>query len=279
MVYRPVSQEEGPKSRGKKIVLLSDVIEDESNLSRMISMFRQSMPYAVNVFHLREIGMKGGCLECLEHGCDNDCRYLKPFKKFYEQYLFMADAVIFAGTIKDRHLSAIWKLFWDRTFVYGHTPTLAGKPVAYLLSGPLNQLPNLRESLKAYAQLISQSTMVDMVTDEYESSERLTNSLKGLAEKLSWVVEHHAKTPVNFYGHAGRLVFQNFTHQAHGIFVPSQQYHIIRNFYDFSQPVSRKASSFAFLKILQRLSLAKFWKKDTFRESTLKDLQRIVEDA
>ncbi|MCP4404256.1 MAG: hypothetical protein GY801_43985 [bacterium] len=276
--YRMPVSETVSKGRNKKIVVLTDVKKENCNLSRMIDTFVGAMPYAVTVFDLQQIGKRGGCLECLERGCANDCRYVEPFRKFYEKYLFAADAVVFAGVVKDRHLSALWKLFWDRSFLYGHAPTLAGKPVGYLISGPLQQLPNLRESLKAYAQLISQGTMVDMVSDEYESSEQVIHALQGFADKLSWALEAEAKTPVNFYGQAGRLIFQNFVHLAHGIFVPDQQYHNIRSFYEFSQPVQKQRLPHLFWKVLHHLPFTKHFKKGSVRESVLKNLQRLVEE-
>ena len=278
LVYRMPAPETSPKSRNKRIVLLTDVKKEDCNLTRMIDTFVGAMPYAVNVFDLRRIGKKGGCLECIERGCANDCRYVEPFRKFYEKYLFAADAVVFAGVVKDRHLSALWKLFWDRSFLYGHTPTLAGKPVGFLISGPLQQLPNLRESLKAYAQLISQGTMVDMVSDECESSEQVVQALRGFADKLSWAIEQEAATPVNFYGQAGRLIFENFVHLAHGIFVPDQQYHSIRNFYEFSQPEQRQTPLHLFWKLLHHLPFTKQIKQDAVRESVLKSLQQVVDD-
>lgn len=278
-IYLPSRQDVVPKSREKRLVILHDTPARENNLSRMIDVFTQAMPYVTQTFHLREIGKKGGCLECLEHGCDNDCRYIKPFTQFYEKYLFMADAVIFAGSIKDRYLSASWKLFFDRTFVYGHTPTLAGKPIGFLLSGSLSQIPNLRETLKAYAQLISQSSMVDMVTDEYSSSEQLTAVLQGFAEKFTWTIERNTKLPVNFYGHAGRLIFRDFIHLAHGIFVPDQQYHTVKHFYEFLHPATHMPASKGFRKLLHKLPLPARWRRETVRESTIKGLQRIIEET
>jgi len=56
-----------------------------------------------------------------------------------------ADVIVFAGTVADRQLSWKWRQFFDRSFFNTHTPSLAGKQIAFLVAGPLSQLPDMRE--------------------------------------------------------------------------------------------------------------------------------------
>jgi hypothetical protein len=92
-------------------------------------------------------------------------------------------------------------------------------------------------------------------------------------------LEEDARIPVNFYGQAGRLIFQNFVHLAHGIFVPDQEYHNIRNFYEFSQPAQKQRPPHLFWKLLHHLPFTKQIKKGSVRESVLKNLQQVVEET
>jgi multimeric flavodoxin WrbA len=64
-----------------------------------------------------------------------------------------ADILFFAGDIRDRYLSARWKTFFDRSFLRGHAPSLAGKRVGWIIAGPLRQLPYLRQILEAYLEV------------------------------------------------------------------------------------------------------------------------------
>ena len=277
--YEPKSVEAVAKLPGKRIVVLSDETNGDSNLTRMIDVFGRSAQYQVNVINIREIGMKGGCLGCIHCGCDNDCVYSDPFKQVYEKHIMTADAVVYAGTITDRYLSATWKLFFDRTFVYGHTPTLSGKHVGFLISGPLNQVPNLRETLKVYAQLVSETYAVEIITDECESSGQLTSIIQGFSNKLSWAIEHHINAPLNFYGHATHLIFRDFIYLAHGIFVADHRYYKIHNFYDFPQKNIKKRLFNIFLRILTMIPPAKKQFQRTMKKNMIRGLQKIVEES
>ena len=65
----------------------------------------------------------------------------------YRTQVMAADILIYAGTIVDRYLSSRWKTFFDRSFFNTHTPKLIGKQMAFVISGPYSQLPNLNEIL------------------------------------------------------------------------------------------------------------------------------------
>jgi len=75
------------------------------------------------------------------------------FADILKKKLLPADVIIYAGTLKDRYLSSAWKRFFDRGFAHGHRPILRGRPFGYLISGPLRQLPDLRQILEAIPQL------------------------------------------------------------------------------------------------------------------------------
>ncbi len=110
--------------------------------------------------------VNGTCLGCIQCGYDNECVYegKDNYIDFYNTKVKSADILVWAGTIKDRYLSAIWKTFFDRSFFNGHTPSLIGKQIAFIISGPLSQVPNLRQILEAYVE-IQHANLVDFITD------------------------------------------------------------------------------------------------------------------
>lgn len=93
-----------------------------------------------------------------------------------------ADILLFAGTIKDRYLSSRWKLFFDRSFFKGHAPSISGKQIGLIISGPLSQLPNLRQIFEAYFE-VQHANIVDIVTDEFGDSSQIDDMIKPF-EKL-----------------------------------------------------------------------------------------------
>ncbi len=64
-----------------------------------------------------------------------------------------ADVTLYAGAVRDRYLSSRMKMFRDRCFFNGHIPVHLNKQVAFLVAGPLGQLPNLQEILQASAEM------------------------------------------------------------------------------------------------------------------------------
>jgi multimeric flavodoxin WrbA len=221
--YHPEKLAAVSKSQSKKVVLLTDIQEQPSNLGRMIEAFKTIAPFDVDVLNLNDVEIKGGCLGCLHCGYDNVCAYKDEVKSFIQDQLKPADAVILAGEMQDRYLSSRWKLFFDRSFVFGHTPVLHQKQIGVLISGPLRQNSNLRQILEGYVQL-QESNLVGIVTDE-DSSEEITQNLKTLADKTSWALEHHIITNENYLSFGVNLLFQQFVPRARGIFHADHLYY------------------------------------------------------
>ncbi|PKN83594.1 MAG: hypothetical protein CVU51_12140, partial [Deltaproteobacteria bacterium HGW-Deltaproteobacteria-1] len=61
--------------------------------------------------------------------------------------------------------------------------TLIGKQIAFLISGPLGQLPNLRQILEAYAEF-QEANLAGIVTDESQDSTQIDKLLTELAGTL-----------------------------------------------------------------------------------------------
>ena len=106
---------------GKRAVIVVDTLEEGDSLEQMIRHMQSSFEPKADVIELSKIDMKGGCTGCLKCGYENICPYdgkdeVRPTYEKVQQY----DILIFAGAIKDRHLSSLWKQFYDRS---SSTPT------------------------------------------------------------------------------------------------------------------------------------------------------------
>ncbi|MCK5542519.1 MAG: hypothetical protein KAI40_07475 [Desulfobacterales bacterium] len=77
---------------------------------------------------------------------------------------------------------ARWKTFYDRAFFWNHTPSLVGKQLGYLISGPLD--PNLVQILEASLTTWQDANHAGIVTDECTDSIEPDNLLQNFADRL-----------------------------------------------------------------------------------------------
>ncbi len=194
----------------KRIVVLSDAQPHHKNLQAMIQRFSRSIEDPVDIHNLYDLDIKGGCLGCLRCGFDNRCAYTGKdgFIDFYNSVLQKADVIVFAGTIVDRQLS--WKLrqFFDRSFFNCHTPSLVGKQIAFLVSGPLSQLPELRQVYEAWME-IQRSNLVGFISDEDIGPDGIEERIDSLAERLIRQARNGYIRPQTFLGIAGMKMFRD----------------------------------------------------------------------
>ena len=119
-----------------------------------------------------------------------------------------ANVIVFAGAIHDRYLSALWKTFFDRSFYRGHAPSLIGKQIGFIVSGPLSQLANLRQILTAWTEL-QRSNLVGFVSDEGGDAAAVDTLLAALAENLIRCAVEGYISPRSFLGVGGQKLFRD----------------------------------------------------------------------
>ncbi len=205
--YTPDAPRPPIDAHGKKIVLLTDAEPHQTNLLRMIDRFAASLAQEIETINLRDLEIKGGCLGCLRCGYDNRCVYQgrDDYIDFFNTRLKTAEVIVFAGAIRDRYLSAMWKTFFDRSFFNTHTPSLRGKQFGLIISGPLSQIPNLRQVLRAWIE-IQQSNLAGIVTDESGHTDDLIHAL---AANLIHYAGLGYVQPHTFLGLGGRKIFRD----------------------------------------------------------------------
>ncbi|GAG60117.1 unnamed protein product, partial [marine sediment metagenome] len=110
-------------TNGKSVLVVSDETSENTNLGKMLKRFRDSFSSEIKIINLSDIDIKGGCISCLQCGYDHKCSYLGKdgFIEFWENIVVTSDILVFAGVIKDRYLSAQWKMALDRAFYMTHT--------------------------------------------------------------------------------------------------------------------------------------------------------------
>ena len=208
-VYQPAKPETRTDAKGKRVLVLTDAYDSNTNLGKMIARFKQSFADEIDVINLNDVDIRGACLGCMRCGYDYTCTYKDGFADFYNQCVKTADIIVFAGTVKGRYLSSMWKTFYDRAYFWNHTPSLAGKQLGYIIAGPLRQNPNLIQILEASSTARQHANHVDIITDESENSAEIDALLQGFAQRLVSFAEKGYIRPQNFLGVGGHKVFRD----------------------------------------------------------------------
>ena len=120
---RDRGRDAGSEAGGKKILVLVDYPElAVGAMARRFAGAVSARGTKVEILALEEMGMKGGCLGCLKCGQANRCAYegKDGFIDAFRSKVQTADLLVFAGTTRDRALSARWKAFLDRAFFNTH---------------------------------------------------------------------------------------------------------------------------------------------------------------
>lgn len=216
----------------RKIVLVTDAAEKDLNLKRMTDSFLAALPNPVEVVNLNEIRMKGGCLSCYRCGTDNVCSYDDDVMGIYRGKILKADAIVYASGIRDRFFSSRMKMFWDRSFFLGHCPPLMGKQTAWIISGPLRQIPSLRQMIEGLMENCPMN-LVGMVTDEQPDSSSLTALLENLGRELLEAIEGKVRVQPTFYGLSGHLIFRELIYRTSFLFRSDDRYYRRQGLYDF----------------------------------------------
>jgi multimeric flavodoxin WrbA len=235
-VYIPGASAAPVSTVGKRVLILSDREYSGDNMDRMIKQVQSTFGKNAEYRTLSSVDFKGGCLGCCECGFDYRCVYTGKdgFIDFYNEEVKRADIIIFAGEIRDRYLSAKWKLMFDRAFFNTHTPTLTGKQAGILLSGPLSEIANLREILQAYFEWQG-ANLVDIVTDENSSAD-IDSLIDNLAAKLIKFSDSGYVQPATFLGVGGMRIFRDdIWGRLKFVFQADYKYYEENGIFDFPQ--------------------------------------------
>lgn len=280
-VYEPGPAEANVDVDSKRILVMTDGQDTSGNMKAMVRSFTGNFCGAVDIVSLMDIDIKGGCLGCCKCGLDNVCDYegKDGFIDFYNEKVKKADVVVFAGVIHDRYLSAKWKTYFDRSFFNTHVPTLIGKQIAFLISGPLGQIPNLRQILEAYGEF-QESNLVGIVTDEGGDSKQIDLLLTELAGALVRPVEEGYTRPMTFLGVGGRRIFRDEVYgMLRFVFQSDHRYYKSHGLYDFPQKNYKALRMNLFMTLLTKIPPLRKKFLKILKEEMVKPIKHIAENG
>ena len=194
----------------KKVLVVTDARSEQNNLQRMVDRFCAFFASDVEVVNLRDLKIVSSCIGCLQCGYDNECVFAErdDFVRFYREKVLAADVLVFAGAMTDRYLSSLWKTYFDRSFFMGHRPTLIGKQLGFIISGPLSQDENLREIFEGYAGW-QHANVIGFVADDIGDSAEIDVQLQELARQGIAFANSGYAQPSTFLGVGAHKVFRD----------------------------------------------------------------------
>ena len=221
---------ESGEEKGGDVVIITDCEKDNTQLAAMIARFRAVSPRKTRVVNLREYPFRGGCLGCFNCAADGKCIYTDGFDTFLREKIQTAESIVYAFTIKDHSMGALFKLYDDRQFCNGHRTVTMGMPVGYLISGDYSKEFNLQMILEGRAQ-VGSNFLVGVATDEFDPDAAIDQ----LAETLSYALEHKYVPPQNFYGVGGMKIFRDLIWLMQGMMKADHRFYKAHGQYDFPQ--------------------------------------------
>ena len=225
----PAPAEAAPEARKPgTVVIVTDREEDgEDALGAMIERFRARLPYETRVVNLRTFPFAGGCLGCFHCAADGTCVHKDGFDRYLRENIQTGAAIVYAYTVRDHAMGYRFKLYDDRQFCNGHRTVTMGKPVGYLVDGPLSREPNLQMLMEARAQ-VGGNYLAGIATDEYAPEREIDQ----LAETLSYAIENDYQQPKNFFGVGGLKIFRDLIYQMQGLMRADHKFYKAHGFYD-----------------------------------------------
>ena len=211
------------------VVIVTDC-EEGTNLAAMIHRFRAVMPYATRVVNLREFPFQGGCLGCFRCAVSGKCIYKDGFDDYLRNSIQTAQTIVYAFTVRDHSMGALFKMYDDRQFCNGHRTVTMGMPVGYLVSGAYSKEANLQMILEGRSQ-VGDNFLAGVATDETDPDAEIDR----LAETLVWALETGYVPPQNFYGIGGMKIFRDLIWLMQGMMRADHKFYKSHGQYDFPQ--------------------------------------------
>jgi len=217
-----------------RTVLLTDEVGEDGNLSAMIKVFLASYPNKVEVVDIKSFPYEGACQGCLRCELVGECDRKDGFQAFYQNLVNSCDVLVHAMNLEGRYLKPVWKLFLDRTFSNGHRTSMMGKHTCYLVSGPLDQLPYVRQFLEG-KDMVGRENSVGVISDDLCHDEELGRLISETALRLDRSARAHFQKGANFLGVGGMKIFRDLIYGMRGVVRDDHRFYKQRKLYDFPQ--------------------------------------------
>ena len=264
----PIDVPESTWEKQGDVVIVAD--RSTPHLDSLISRFCAVLPRKTRVVKLEEYPFGGGCLGCFHCASDGKCVYKDGFDTFLREKIQSAEAIIYAFTVRDHSMGALFKMYDDRQFCNGHRTVTMGMPMGYLVSGDLANEPNLQTVLTARAD-VGSNFLCGTATD--------AESVDAMAKKLCYALENRYVPPQTFYGVGGMKIFRDLIYLMRGMMKADHKFYKAHGQYDF--PQKKKGTVLKMYLVGALLSNPKIKAKmgNAMTEGMLAPYKKLLEDV
>ena len=225
-----VSNDAGDIAKSGDVVIVTDCEPDNKQLTDMIARFCAVLPRKTRVVNIREYPFIGGCLGCFNCAVSGKCIYVDGFDEFLRKEIQTAEAIVYAFSIKDHSMGAVFKMYDDRQFCNGHRTVNMGMPMGYLVSGNYSEEFNLQMIIEGRAQ-VGSNFLAGVATDEADPN----GEIDKMAATLNYALENAYVPPQNFYGVGGMKIFRDLIWLMQGMMKADHKFYKAHGQYDFPQ--------------------------------------------
>ena len=194
----------------------------------MIDRFQSNLPIDSRIVNLNDIRIDGGCLGCFNCVVDGKCIYKDRFDDYLRNEIQTAQAIVYAFTIKDHSMGALFKKYDDRNFCNGHRTVTMGMPLGYLVSGNYSNEFNLQMIVEARSE-VGGNYLAGVATHETNPNEEIDT----LIQKLVYALDYKYVQPANFYGVGGMKIFRDLIFVMRGMMKADHKFYKEHGIYDF----------------------------------------------
>ena len=214
----------------KEIVIVTDCASGDQDLQAMIDRFRAVIDYPTRVVNLREYPFRGGCLGCFNCAVSGKCIYVDGFDDYLRNEIQSGESIVYAFTIKDHSMGALFKMYDDRQFCNGHRTVTMGMPIGYLVNGHYSQEENLRMVIEGRAE-VGSNFLAGVATNETNPDKAIDD----MAANLKYALANKHAQPQNFFGVGGMKIFRDLIYLMQGMMKADHKFYKAHGQYDFPQ--------------------------------------------
>ena len=214
----------------REIAIVADIGENDDSLKAMIARFQAVLPIKTKLINIREYPFKGGCLGCFNCAVSGKCVYKDNFDEFLRNEIQACSSIVYAFSIKDHSMGAVFKTYDDRQFCNGHRTVTMGMPVGYLISGPYSKEMNLQMIVEGRSE-VGGNFLAGVATDEFEPDKQIDR----LAKTLVYALDNKYVQPSNFLGVGGMKIFRDLIYLMQGLMRADLKFYKAHGQYDFPQ--------------------------------------------
>lgn len=212
------------------VIIITDCAEDDTQLANMIARFRAVLPYKTRIFNLREYPFNAGCLGCFKCAVSGKCVHKDNFDTYLRENIQTAQSIVYAFSVKDHSMGALFKLYDDRQFCNGHRTVTMGMPMGYLVSGNYSKEMNLQTIIEGRAQ-VGCNFLAGVAADEQDPNREIDK----MAASLAFALKNKYVPPQNFYGIGGMKIFRDLIWIMQGMMKADHKFYKAHGQYDFPQ--------------------------------------------